>query len=38
MDVLRDLVLIATGHGEELEDEIVSDIDDIVAAIPLDAT
>ena len=37
MDVLHDLVMIATGHGGELGDSIHSNIDDIVAAIPLDA-
>ena len=37
VDVLHDLVMIATGHGGELGDSIHSNIDDIVAAIPLDA-
>ena len=37
VDVLHDLVMIATGHGTELGDVITSNIDDIVAAIPLDA-
>ena len=35
--VLKDIIKIATGHGDELEDKIHSSIDDIVARIPLGA-
>ena len=36
-DVLTDIIKIATGHAEELEDQIHSSIDDIVEQIPVGA-